>query len=459
MSYLESNWFSEIASIRNFPVRNVVRSILLVLFGFMLMIATGQVQAQSPFQVQSPVLKMRADGPDAAALGQEQGYKPCVQALLRPDCRVGAWSASASANSKYAIKPSANPWPLPDHEAPPQISWRWGFLNKTVDDFMDATQTTGLLIIHKGKVVAERYQYDRKPGMPMRSFSMAKTFTAMLVGIAHSKGLIRSLDDKASDYWPEIADSAYGQTTIRNLLRMSSGVPFKELYTWTPDDDNWVWGQVLYHPSNTNAPMRVNEYLNGKKTREVEQGQRFHYASIETEILGRVLRRATGKSVTSLTEEWLWQPMGAQDRAHWLASTTDGAEGVAGSFNASLRDYARFGMLLANDGMRDGVEIIPREFVLDATDVSKQPAGFKPRVATSYFGYGYQVWLQPNKTRTFSLQGIHGQSMLIQPANQIVIVQTSANMKPSGQQDMQPYRYRAAMWAGVLRSLGGDVGE
>jgi CubicO group peptidase (beta-lactamase class C family) len=163
--------------------------------------------------------------------------------------------------------------------------------------------------------------------------------------------------------------------------------------------------------------------------------------------------------------------MGAQDRAHWHASTTDGAEGVAGSLNASLRDYGRFGMLLANDGFRVGagdgtgvgvgvgVEVIPREFVLDATDVSRQPPGFKPRVATPYFGYGYQVWLQPNKTRTFALQGIHGQSMLIQPANQIVIVQTSANMKPSGQQDMQPYRYRAAFWAGVLRSLGGDVGE
>ena len=420
-------------------------------------------QAQTPFQAQPSVLKMRADGPDAAALGQEQGYKPCAQALLKPECRVGAWSAPASAFSRYTVKPSANPWPLPDHEAPPPISWRWSQQSKNIDDFMDATQTTGLLIIHKGHVVAERYQYDRKPGMPMRSFSMAKTFTAMLVGIAHGKGLIRSLDDKASDYWPEIADSAYGQTTIRNLLRMSSGVPFKELYTWTPDDDNWVWGQVLYSTNNTNSAYKIPEYLNGKKERGVEQGQRFHYASIETEILGRVLRRATGKSVSSLTEEWLWQPMGAQDRAHWHASTTDGAEGVAGSLNASLRDYGRFGMLLTNDGVRStdsgAVEIIPREFVLDATDVAKQPAGFKPRVATPYFGYGYQVWLQPNKTRTFALQGIHGQSMLIQPANQIVIVLTSVNTKPSGQQDMQPYRYRAAFWAGVLRSLGGDVGE
>ena len=420
-------------------------------------------QVQTPFQAQTSVLKMRADGPDAVALGQEQGYKPCPQALLKPECRVGAWSVPASGFSRYAVKPSSNPWQLPDHEAPPAISWKWGLFSKNIDDFMDATQTTGLLIIHKGKVVAERYQYDRKPGMPMRSFSMAKTFTAMLVGIAHGKGLIRSLDDKASDYWPDIADSAYGQTTIRNLLRMSSGVPFKELYTWTPDDDNWVWGQVLYAPNNTNMPSRITEFLNGKKERGVEQGQRFHYASIETEILGRVLRRATGKSITALTEEWLWQPMGAQDRAHWNASTTDGAEGVAGGFNASLRDYGRFGMLLANDGARSTdqgyVEIIPRDYVLDATDVSRQPPGFKPRVATGYFGYGYQTWLQPNKTRTFALQGIHGQSMLIQPASQIVIVQTSVNAKPSGQQDLRPYQIRNAFWAGVLRSLGGEAGE
>lgn len=151
--------------------------------------------------------------------------------------------------------------------------------------------------------------------------------------------------------------------------------------------------------------------------------------------------------------------MGAQDRAYWHAATTDGVEAVSGGFNASLRDYGRFGMLLANDGMRDGMEIIPNAFVLDATDASRQPAGFKPRVSTSYFGYGYQVWLQPNKTRTFALQGIHGQSMLIQPANQIVIVQTSVNSKPSGKQDARPYQLRHAFWTGVLKSLGGEVGE
>jgi CubicO group peptidase (beta-lactamase class C family) len=424
---------------------------------------TAVIAALAIQAAQAQVMKMRPDGPNAQELGIAEGYRSCQSSLLKPECRVGAWSAPASPFSRYTVKPSATPWVLPDHESPPKITWRWGVLSKDIDDFMADSQTTGLLIIHKGKVVAERYQYDRKPGMPMRSFSMAKTFTAMLVGIAQGKGLIRSLDDKASDYWPEIADSAYGQTSIRNLLRMSSGVPFKELYTWTPDDDNWVWGQVLYNARNTNLPARIAEFLNGKTVRGVEQGQRFHYASIETEILGRVLRRATGKSITSLTEEWLWQPMGAQDRAHWLAATTDGVEATAGGFNASLRDYGRFGMLLANDGIRDtdsgAIEIIPREFVLDATDASRQPAGFKPRVASPYFGYGYQVWLQPNKTRTFALQGIHGQSMLVQPSSQIVIVQTSVNSKPSGQQDLRPYQIRNAFWTGVLKSLGGEVGE
>jgi CubicO group peptidase (beta-lactamase class C family) len=109
--------------------------------------------------------------------------------------------------------------------------------------------------------------------------------------------------------------------------------------------------------------------------------------------------------------------------------------------------------------MRDGLEIIPNSFVRYATDASRQPAGFKPRVSTSYFGYGYQVWLQPNKTRTFALLGIHGQSMLIQPANQIVTLQTSVNSKPSGKQDARPYQLRHAFWTGVLKSLRGEVVE
>ena len=406
---------------------------------------------------QSGVLQMRPDGPKAQELGQDTGYRACEMSVQRPVCRVGAWSSAFPEFLRRTVEPSPEPMPLPQAQVPTEISWRWGFSKKTIDDYMNEAQITGLLIIRDGQVVAERYQYDRQPGMPMRSFSMAKTFTSMLVGIALEKGLIRSLDDMAAQYWPEIADSAYGQTSLRNLLRMSSGVRFRELYTWTPDDDNWVWGQVLYLPENKAQPQKIIDFLNQRTQRDTPAGQRFSYASIETEILGRVLTKATGQSIAKLTEEWLWKPMGAQDRAYWLFSSTDGTEATAGGFNASLRDYGRFGVLLANNGQRDGQSIIPTEYLLDATDANRQPRAFQPRVATPFLGYGYQTWILPYRSRTFALQGIHGQTIYVQPDSKIVMVQTAVYNRASGAQDDWPYRLRQALWEGVLQSLGGTV--
>lgn len=405
--------------------------------------------------VWADVPQTRPDGPNADRLGMQKGYPVCPQALTRPECRVGTWSANEKVAASSLVRPAAEPMPLPRWQDAPTITYRWGLFSKTLDDFMVDTQTTGLMVIKEGRVVAERYQYGRQPDMRFRSFSMAKTFTAMLVGIAHGKGMIRSLDDKAADYWPEIAPSAYGQTTIRNLLRMSSGVPFRELYTWTPDDDIWLWGRVLYSPENRMRPEKIVEYLNTKTTREVEQGQRFKYATIETEILGRVLSRAAGMSITQMTQEWLWKPMGAEAEARWLLASTDQGEGTGGSFNATLRDYARFGVLLANDGLRGDVQIIPRDYLLDATDAARQPGAFRPRSATPGMGYGYQTWLAPFKERTFALQGIHGQHIMVQPKSGIVMVQTSVNEQASGRQDPWPYQMRDALWLGVLKSLGG----
>jgi len=400
---------------------------------------------------------IKPDGPRAEQLGRGSGYAACAQPLIKPECRVGEWSGQGSKGAWRWIEPAAQPLPLPDASNPPAITWRWGFGTRTIDDYLNEVQVTGLLIIKDGQVVAERYQYGRQPGMPMRSFSMAKTFTAMLVGIALDKGFIKSLDDRVADYWPEIAQSAYGQTTLRNLLRMGSGVRFKELYNWTPDDDIFVWGQLLYHPNNRNSPQRLEAHLNAKKEREAEQGIRFKYASIETDILGRVLLRATGKTASELTQAWIWQPMGAEHRAAWTVTEIDNAAGFAGNFNASLKDYGRFGMLLANDGVINGQTIIPKAYLLEATDANQQPRAFQPKVATNYMGYGYQTWLLPYKTRTFALQGIHGQTIYVQPSTKIVMVQTAIYDKASGAQDLKPFLYRGALWEGVLNSLGGVV--
>jgi CubicO group peptidase (beta-lactamase class C family) len=236
---------------------------------------------------------------------------------------------------------------------------------------------------------------------------------------------------------------------------MASGVSFRELYTWTPDDDLWLWGRVLYMPENRGRPEKIAEYLNTKTTREADQGSRFKYATIETEILGRVLSRASGMTVTQMTEAWLWQPMGAEFEGRWLLADADMGESTGGGFNATLRDYGRFGILLANDGMREGIQIIPKDFLLAATDATRQPQAFRPRSATPNMGYGYQTWILPLKERTFALQGIHGQHIVVQPKSGIVMVQTSVNDQASGRQDPRPYQYRDALWAGVLKSLGG----
>jgi CubicO group peptidase (beta-lactamase class C family) len=346
---------------------------------------------------------------------------------------------------------------LPLMHNPPAISYLES--KKGIDDYLAEAKVTGLMILKDGEIVLERYQYGRRPEMRFRSFSMAKTFTAMLVGIAHQKGMIRSLDDKVADYWPEISNSAYGQTTIRNLLYMGSGVPFRELYTWTDGDDNWAWGRVLYAQDNRRKPQMVAEFLNTKTMRDAEQGTRFHYASIETEILGRVLRRATGKTVSRLTEEWLWTPMGAESDARWLLATTDESESTGGGFNATLRDYARFGVLLSNDGRRAGEQIIPADFLLEATDQSRLPRNFRPRAATPFYGYGYQTWIFPMKERTFALQGIHGQVIYVQPATKIVMVQTAVFDRASGRQDPAAWRRNLDLWYGVLQSLGGRISE
>ena len=413
--------------------------------------------SNAPLTLAFEQLKLNSSGPDAEKLGQSSGFPPCPSALTKPECRVGTWSANEKMGTTELVRASGNALPLSFLKSPPKIEYQSGFSTKTVDDYLLESKATGLIILKDGQVVLERYQYDRKPEMRFRSFSMAKTFTAMLVGIAHHRGLIKSLDDKASDYWPEISASAYGQTTIRNLLYMASGIPFKELYTWTPDDDIWVWGQILYADRNWRRPEAIVDYLNTKTQREVDQGSRFKYASIETEILGRVLRRATGKSVSQLTEEWLWKPMGAESDARWLLSTTDLAEATGGGFNATLRDYARFGILLANNGNRDGNQIIPLDFLLDATDSARLPPSFKPKVATPFYGYGYQTWVFPMRERTFALQGIHGQVVLVQPASKIVMVQTSVFDGASGRQDSTSWLRIRELWTGALKSLGGNI--
>ncbi|MEO8022168.1 serine hydrolase [Polaromonas sp.] len=394
--------------------------------------------------------------PDEDRLGKAQGY-PLGTASnwqLNP-YRVGSWSALDKVPGVQTRLVARGPdvRVLPRAVQPPAISYRYRNIGYTLVEYLERQRATGLLVLRNGEIVAEHYRYGRKEDARFISFSMAKSVTSLLIGQAHARGLIASLDDPAEKYVSALAGSPYGATTIRQLLRMSSGLTFTERYDG--QDDIARLARAGAGAPGAGKPVDV---LRSITDRHAAAGEKFVYASAETDVLGRVLTAASSKNMAELTSEWLWKPMGAEHDAFWRIGV-DGQEQSYGAFNASLRDWARLGLLLANDGKVGTQQLVPLDYLREATDPARQPAAFQPRKATPYFGYGYQFWLMPLRERTFALQGIHGQTVYVQPSTGLVLVLTSVFESASGRQDPQPYEERAALWRGVLQSLGGSTAE
>ncbi|HVZ42566.1 MAG TPA: serine hydrolase [Ramlibacter sp.] len=390
--------------------------------------------------------------PDELALGRARGYPAAESAagMAAPQYRVGSWSALDTVPGvqvhRVAASPSARPLPRAAH--PPPIRYRLRNAAYTLDDYLERQRITALMILKNGEIVAERYRYGRAEHARFLGFSMSKSIVSLLVGVAAANGSIASLDDPASKYAKELAGSAYGDVTIRELLRMSSGLTFTERYDGR--DDVARMSRAFAGPEGT-VPV-----LRSIVERHSPPGEKFVYASAESEALGRVLHGASGRSLAELTEKWLWQPLGAGDDAFWRVGG-DGMEGAWGYFNASLADWARVGLLLVHDGRVGERQVVPRDYLLDATDTEREPEAFRPRRATPYTGYGYQFWLMPMRERTFALQGVYGQAIFVQPASGIVLVQLAVYDPASAKTDPVPFRERDAFWRGVLQSLGGST--
>jgi CubicO group peptidase (beta-lactamase class C family) len=294
-------------------------------------------------------------------------------------------------------------------------------------------------------VLAERYQYDRNAENRFVSHSMAKSIVSLAVGIALAERKIASLDDTIARYVPELAGNPYGETTIRNMLRMASGVPFKEVYDGNDDLAKFTRIRVT---QDTIAAFRAFT------TREDAQGTRFHYASNQTVALTLLMRAVTGTTMSEYLTPRLWQPIGAEADATWIR-TRDGTESGGGNFNAVLRDYGRLGILLANDGAVGGKQIVPKEYLLEATDWHRQPTAFAPRRATPFFGYGYLFWLFPGEKRRFALLGVYGQSIFVDPELKLVMVITAAARNASV--GKEPFAAeRSALWRGIVARYAGS---
>jgi CubicO group peptidase (beta-lactamase class C family) len=289
---------------------------------------------------------------------------------------------------------------------------------KSVSSFIDHTGTTGLIVIKDDTILFENYYRGNTEASKVVSWSVAKSFVSALFGIALSEGRIKDINQAVTDYLPLLKSSGYNGVSIKNVLQMSSGIRFNEVYADFNSDINKMG---RYFALN----MPLADFVASLKA-EKKPGTFHHYVSMDTQVLGMILREATGKTLSAYAEEKLWKPLGMESDAYWNIDGS-GMEGAFGFLNVTLRDYARFGRLYLKKGNWNGKQIVPEAWVKASVtpDAPHLMPGKRPN-ASWVLGYGYQWWIPENQDGDYLAIGIYGQAIYVYPRYNIVIAKTSA---------------------------------
>lgn len=298
------------------------------------------------------------------------------------------------------------------------IGFRWGLGSRSVDDYLDAWPVTGLLIARRGEIWVEKYRYGRDAEMRLTGWSMSKSVTSLLVGICLDRGLLASLDDTAARYVPALAGTLHGETTLRNLMNMSSGAAIVH------DVDN----QKIYPRALSNRDSNIEAVVRGWNDRAEPQGTRFNYNELCPLTVGLVLRAVTGKSLAAFAQEQLWIPMGTEANATWLTDST-GQEFNCIGFAARLRDWARLGQLVAQRGEINGKQIVSRAWMESTSrwDAADAQVRFGAMAGRSGVGYKSLMWHAKADGSQPYFNGADGQRVLIDLPTQTVLVQTGVD--------------------------------
>jgi len=391
--------------------------------------------------------------PDEDLLGKAEGYPvgKTREEAYQQKYIVGSFSAMDQIEPTCSLPPSPEPLALKKPETPVAFTYQFRDQTLTLDDYLQRQRTTAVLVLKDNEIVTERYNYQRTPIMRMLSNSMAKTIVALAMGKAREEGLIRSFDDAAETYVPELKGTLYGGTRLVNLMRMASGARYVEEYSRT--DDRARFNAAFRRDGTARAARIITE-------RADPEGEKFNYSGAQTQMLGLVLRAATGRTLCDYVDEKIWRPLGAESKATWVINPVDQVEIASGAFSATVRDYARLGAMMANDGQVRGKSVISREHLLDMTDSDRQPEAFRPGHMTyhgsHYYGYGLQTWLLPGSHRQFALLGVYGQAVYVDPVLKLVMVHTAVGKDAAGDASGNHLgAEREALWRGVVAHYGG----
>jgi CubicO group peptidase (beta-lactamase class C family) len=284
-----------------------------------------------------------------------------------------------------------------------------GEKEKELEDFMKEQKVAGFLILQDGKIRMERYALGHSESALWSSLSVAKSVTSTLVGAAIKDGYIKSVDDYVTDYIPDLKGSAYEKVTIRHLLTMTAGVRWNENYT-DPNADIARFDTDPVEPG-MNAIVSYMRRLPA----EAEPGKKWVYSTGETHLLGVLVSSATHQTLSHYLSSKIWIPYGMEQNATWTLDRT-GQELAGCCLQMTLRDFARFGQFVLDDGRINGESIVPNDWFKTATHIQVPlwPGG----------GYGYGWWIF--NSNSFEALGIHGQMIHIDPARHLVVVINSA---------------------------------
>lgn len=276
------------------------------------------------------------------------------------------------------------------------------------EDWAQARRVTGVTVLHRGQIVFEDYRLGTTRDDLRISWSVAKSALSLLLGTLVAEGRI-DLDAPVTQYARDLRGSAYDGASVRNVLQMASGVAFDEDYLDFWSDINRM-GRVLALGGSMDA------FSAGQSARRGAPGADWQYVSIDTHVVGMVIRGATGQSIPALMEERLFRPLGLERDPHFVTDGHDVAF-VLGGLNLTTRDYARLGQLVLQDGVWEGRQIIPADWIAQSI-VPSAPGGAL---------YGYQWWIPTNARDEVYARGVYGQFVWIDRARDVVIAVNSAD--------------------------------
>jgi len=323
------------------------------------------------------------------------------------------------------VHKSGKPYPLKEPRGKFAANYTFRGEQHTVEEYFARNFVLGFLVLHDDQIVLERYFHGADEESRFLSNSVAKSFLSVLIGEAIQDGQIKSVNDPVIQYLPYLSKSGFRDATIKNLLQMSSGIQFNEDYL-KPDADihRYIAALLRGEPSF--------EELAASIASKVKPGTANEYQSINTQVLGAILEKATGKPLDAYMQEKMWMKIGPESDAFFYRGKKQKEICAAGCLNVTLRDYGRFGLMAMHGGALNGNRVVPEAWIhesatADADFLKAKPKGPKDE---ENFGYGYQWWIPYGNDGVFTALGIYGQTIYVNPRRHVVIVQTSAWPEP-----------------------------